>query len=136
MPEQLKPTEGELAILQILWKAGPSTVRFVHEQLNQRENIRSTGYTTTLKLMQIMYEKALLDREKQGKTHIYEPLVSESQTQQDLLMRLMNTAFGGSAMKLVMQALGNHHSTTDELDQIKAYIDSLEKEQLSDNKGS
>ncbi|MEO1053422.1 MAG: BlaI/MecI/CopY family transcriptional regulator [Bacteroidota bacterium] len=120
---KIKPTEKELEILQALWSMGPSTVRAVNEFLSVSNAV---GYTTTLKLMQIMFDKGILDRKKQGKTHVYQPLISEETTQQQLLDKLLNTAFRGSAMKLVMQALGNQKSSKKELDQIRAYLDKLE----------
>jgi predicted transcriptional regulator len=118
-----KPTEGELEILQVIWKHGPSTVRFVNDQLSGQ---RPVGYTTTLKLMQIMTDKKLLKRDTSGKTHIYSSAESQQKTQQQLIDKLMTTAFGGSAMKLVMQALGNKKSTKDEINEIRAFLDKLE----------
>ena len=116
------PTKRELEILRILWQAGPSTVRQVNEQLNQTEAV---GYTTSLKLMQIMHEKGVLSRTKSGKTHIYKAEVSEEETQRQLLDRFVDTAFQGSAMKLVMRALGNRTSTDAELDEIRKFLDEL-----------
>jgi len=118
-----KPTEKELEILQELWVNGPSTVRHINEVLAVKTGI---GYTTTLKLMQIMFEKGLLSRSKEGKTHIYTTLVTKKQTQGQMLDKLMNTVFNGSAMNLVMQALGNQQSSKAELDEIRAYLDKLE----------
>ena len=118
-----KPTNSELAILQELWKRGPSTVKVVHEALSSTRDI---GYTTALKLMQIMHEKGLLTRERQGKTHIYQPAVSQERIQNQLLNKLVDTAFQGSALKLIMQALGNQSTSTDELTQIKSFIEKLE----------
>ncbi|RMG67931.1 MAG: BlaI/MecI/CopY family transcriptional regulator [Bacteroidetes bacterium] len=124
MPPLRKPTDGELIILRILWAQGPSTVRTVNEALNVEAD-RPVGYTTTLKLMQIMHEKGLLDRTKSGKTHIYHALVDEEETRQQLVDRLVDTAFGGSALQLVMQALGSQQASQDELDEIRQYLDSL-----------
>ncbi len=124
--KSLRPTESELAILQVLWSNGPSTVRQVNEVLNE---VREVGYTTTLKLMQIMHEKELLSRTKSGKTHTYHALVSQSNTQQALLDRFVDRTFGGSMTQLVLQALGGHEASTDEIDQIRAYLDQLEKDQ-------
>ncbi|MEZ4772903.1 MAG: BlaI/MecI/CopY family transcriptional regulator [Bacteroidia bacterium] len=121
-----KPTNGELEILRILWDHGPSTVRFINDQLSTDKEV---GYTTTLKLMQIMFEKGLLERSRDGKTHIYHALVSEEDTQRQLLDRFLDTAFQGSAMKLVMQALGNHSTTSEELDEIRRFLDDLENNQ-------
>ena len=112
-----KPTESELEILQILWLHGPSSVRFVNEKLNEE---REVGYTTTLKLMQIMVDKGLALR------NIYQAAVSEADTQKRLLQKFVDTTFRGSAMKLVMQALGNHQASPEELDEIKALIEKME----------
>ena len=120
-----KPTEAELEILQVLWERGPSSVRAVNERLNER---REVGYTTTLKLMQIMVEKGLAQRNTESRTHIYRAAVSEKDTQQRLLEKFVDTAFRGSAMKLVLQALGNHRASTQELEEIKALIDRMEQE--------
>ena len=118
-----KPTEGELEILQVIWEHGPSTVRFVNDQLSQQKRV---GYTTTLKLMQIMLDKKLLKTDTTGKTHIYAASVSQQKTRQQLIDKLMTTAFGGSAMQLVMQALGNKKSTKEEINEIRAFLDQLE----------
>jgi BlaI family transcriptional regulator, penicillinase repressor len=124
MSKEIKrPTEAELEILQVLWENGSSTVRFVNEKLNK---IRLVGYTTTLKLMQIMTEKDLLSRDTQSRTHIYSVALRKEDTQKQLLDRLLETAFGGSAQKLVMQALGNHKSSKLELEEIKKFIKHLE----------
>ncbi|MEZ4917864.1 MAG: BlaI/MecI/CopY family transcriptional regulator [Saprospiraceae bacterium] len=119
----LKPTDSELAILQILWQAGPSTVRQVNEQLNTQ---REVGYTTTLKIMQIMYEKKMVTRTEAGRTHTYAAAVDEQDTQNYLLQNFVDQAFRGSAMQLVMQALGNHEASEAELDEIKALISKME----------
>ncbi len=120
----IKPTDAELEILQILWENGPCTVRFVNEQLNVKKRV---GYTTTLKFMQIMTEKKMLGRNEKNRTHIYRPLIAKEETQNLLLDKFLLNAFGGSAMKLVMQALGNHQPTQEELDEIKAYIKNVER---------
>ncbi|AMM50789.1 MULTISPECIES: BlaI/MecI/CopY family transcriptional regulator [Hymenobacteraceae] len=119
----LKPTETELEILQILWQNGPSTVRFVNEAQNK---VKETGYTTTLKLLQIMHEKNLVSRDEESRSHLYQAAVTEEDTQKHLLDRFLDTAFRGSAMKLVMQALGNRSTTPDELNQIKNLLKRLE----------
>ena len=119
-----RPTESELAILQILWENGPSTVRFVNDQLN---NEREVGYTTTLKLMQIMSEKGLVVRNTDRRTHIYTPAISEPETQRSLLDKFVDTAFRGSAVKLVLQALGQHRASKEELEAIKAIIEKQEE---------
>ena len=124
MKEKLpKPTEGELEILRIIWEQGPSTVRVVNHHLSK---VKEVGYTTTLKIMQIMAEKGLLERDTSGKTHIYRVAVSQQKTQQQLVNRVVEAAFGGSAMELVMQALGNKKSTSEEINEIRAFLDQLE----------
>ena len=120
----IKPTDAELEILQTLWKEGPSTVRSVNEKLNEKREI---GYTTTLKMMQLMTDKGILTRDESNRTHIYTAKISEESIQKNLLDRLMETAFGGSAMKLVMQALGNKKTSKEELEQIKNLINKIEK---------
>ncbi len=122
---QSKPTEAELEILQVLWENGPSSVRFVNEQLGERKEV---GYTTTLKLMQIMFEKGLVVRNTDARSHIYEAAIERDETQRNLLGTFVDNVFSGSAMNLVMQALGNHKASKDELDQIKALIEKIEKE--------
>jgi predicted transcriptional regulator len=126
MTNEIRPSDGELEILQILWKHGPSTVREVNDLLNTDQD-RSTGYTTTLKIMQIMFEKGLLKRDDSQRTHIYSPAVREGKVQSALLDRFLNAAYKGSASKLALQLLGNHKTTPDELAAIKALIDQLEK---------
>jgi predicted transcriptional regulator len=120
---KIKPTESELEILQLLWLLGPSTVRTINEELNK---VKTTGYTTTLKLMQIMAEKGLVSRIKDGRNHIYSAAVEQQAAQRQLLDKLLHGVFGGSASKLVMQALGNHEATKKELEEIKKYIEKLE----------
>ncbi len=118
-----KPTESELEILQVLWQNGPSTVRFVHEELSKN---KEAGYTTTLKLMQIMAEKEMLKADKSSRSHIYHPAMEEEKTQQQLLNRFLDAAFRGSASKMVMQALGNSTTSKEELDEIRNLLDKLE----------
>lgn len=118
-----KPTEKELEILQVLWQEGPATVRDVNDRLSEKREI---GYTTTLKIMQIMHDKGLVTRKKDGKTHIYAPVLSEQDAQSSMIKDLMDTAFKGSAMRLVMGALGARKSSPQELEKIRAYLDSLE----------
>lgn len=121
-----KPTDSELEILQVLWENGPSSVRFVNDQLSER---REVGYTTTLKLMQIMHEKGLVVRNTDTKSHIYEAAIERDATQRTLLGTFVDNVFSGSAMDLVMQALGNHKASADELSQIKALIEKMEREE-------
>ncbi|MEI6410586.1 MAG: BlaI/MecI/CopY family transcriptional regulator [Bacteroidota bacterium] len=123
----MKPTDSELEILQLLWELGPSTVRTVNERLNTR---RDVGYTTTLKLMQIMFEKGIVTRNEEGRTHLYTAAIAEAETQNLLLQEFVDQAYRGSAMKLVMQALGNHEASSAELDEIKALIAQMEQQQL------
>ena len=119
----LKPTEAELAILQTLWVRGQATVREVNDELSK---IREVGYTTTLKLMQIMTDKGLLSRQKKGKLHIYKPKITQSDTQKKMLDRILETAFQGSSINLMMQVLGNRKTSSEELKKIREYIEKLE----------
>ena len=119
-----KPSDNELKILQILWDHGPSSVRDVHEKISQNKD---AGYTTTLKLMQIMAAKGLAVRDTSSRTHIYAAAISEQKTKKDLLSSFISATFKGSAASLVMQALGNSDATQSELDEIKALISSIEK---------
>ncbi|TAD88913.1 MAG: BlaI/MecI/CopY family transcriptional regulator [Bacteroidetes bacterium] len=121
----IKPTESELEVLQILWETGGSTVRFVNDKLNEH---REVGYTTTLKIMQLMHEKGLLNRDDSERSHLYTAQYSREVAQKTFLDRLTETVFGGSAMRLVMQALGNRKTSTSELDEIKKLIEQIEKE--------
>ncbi len=121
----IKPTESELEILNILWQKGPSTVKEVHEQLAATKNV---GYTTTLKIMQIMLDKQLVNRDASSKIHIYKAAVDKELAQGQMVQRLIETVFNGSAMQMVMQALGNHTATNDELAMIKEYLDQKTKE--------
>ena len=130
----LRTTDSELEILEILWETGTATVREVNEELERKG--RNVGYTTTLKMMQIMTEKGLLDREMEGRTHVYLPLLQARAARNAMIDRVANAAFGGSAMKLVLQALGNHKATPDELREIKTLIAELEKEQKNDGHGN
>lgn len=120
----LKPTESELEILNVLWEKQSASVRTVHEAL---ADFKDAGYTTTLKLMQIMYDKKLLSRDDSSKTHIYSPAVSKENTQNQFLNRMINGLFSGSASDLVMQALGNNNTSDAELDRIRKLIDELKQ---------
>ena len=126
MPQKIKPTDAELEILQVLWTYGPSTVRFVNEKLKSG---RDVGYTTTLKVMQIMTEKGMLKRDKQSRTHVYEANVEEKETKNQLIDKFITTLFDGSTSGMVLQALGNKKCTTQELDEIRKLIDSIENDQ-------
>lgn len=120
----VKPTESELEILQVLWKKGTCSVRDVHEELAKSKD---AGYTTTLKLMQIMFEKGLVDRDSSAKTHIYKALVSREQAQQTALDKMISTVFDGSTASLVIQALGSHRASNEEIDAIKKYLDQFDQ---------
>jgi len=122
--KNLKPTESELEILQILWDKEQATVREVHEELSKTKD---SGYTTTLKLLQIMFEKGLVTRDESNKTHIYTPAISRQRTQKQFLDKMINTLFEGSSTQLVLQALGNQKASKDELDEIQKYLDNLKK---------
>lgn len=128
MSKVSKPTESELQILRVLWQTGKTNVRAVNEVLNESQE-KEIGYTTTLKIMQIMHEKGLLSREKDGRTHLYEPAVAQETIQKTLTDRLLDSVFGGSAMKLVMQALGNKKTSKEELEQIKKLIQDIENDE-------
>lgn len=123
--KKLKPTESELEILQILWKCGASSVRFVNDELNKNKQV---GYTTSLKIMQIMADKNLVSRIKDGRTHIYSAAIEQKDTQNQLLKKLVDGVFAGSAKNLVMQALGNHEASKSELEEIRKFINDLEEE--------
>ncbi len=118
-----RPTDAELAILRVLWERGSSTVRDVHEELNSN---RPTGYTTALKLLQIMTKKGLVNRDETHRTHIYQAALTEAQTQKQLVSDLLDRAFGGSAQKLVMQALATKKTSPEELAQIRRLLKELE----------
>jgi BlaI family penicillinase repressor len=124
MNNNIKPTDSELEILNILWSKGPSTVREVHEVLEQSKD---AGYTTTLKLMQIMHDKTLLKRDATNKSHVYTANVSQEKTQGQLVKRMIDNVFNGSASGLVMQALGSYKADSEEMNKIKKYLDDLEK---------
>lgn len=126
MIKQIKPTEGELEILQVLWDNGKATVRDVHEIIVQTK--KDAGYTTTLKLMQIMFEKGLVSRDDSAKTHIYKPLVSREKTQKQFVGKMISSLFGGSSSQLVMQALGSHSHSKEELDEIQKFLDNLKNQ--------
>jgi BlaI family penicillinase repressor len=121
--KKIKPTAAELEILNILWKYKSATVKFVHEKINHKKNV---GYTTTLKIMQNMAAKNIVRRKLKGKSHVYIPVLKQEETQNLLLNGFLETAFSGSASKLVMQVLGNHKTSKEELKQIKELINKLD----------
>jgi BlaI family penicillinase repressor len=122
--DTIKPTDSEMEILNILWDKGPGTVRDVHEVLQKNKD---AGYTTTLKLMQIMHDKKLLTRNVSAKSHVYTANVSQQKTQGQMLKRMIDNVFNGSASQLVMQALGDHKTDKKELEEIKRYLEEIEK---------
>jgi predicted transcriptional regulator len=126
MNQNIKPTESELEILNILWSKGACTVRDVHEVLEQNKD---AGYTTTLKLMQIMHDKNLLTRDASARSHVYSANVSQEKTQGQLVKKLIDNVFNGSAAQLVMQALGNHKTDKKELEEIRMYLKEMENKQ-------
>ena len=123
MNKPIKATEKELEILQIVWSKDAVSVKEVHEALGGDD---SNGYTTILKMMQIMHEKGLVTRQKRGKLHLYKAVHSLENTRQHLLDKMIETVFQGSASQLVMSALGNSKSSKEELQQIKDYLEKLE----------
>ncbi|MCT4639704.1 MAG: BlaI/MecI/CopY family transcriptional regulator [Bacteroidales bacterium] len=123
--QKYKPTDSELEILQILWTEGECTVREIYEKLKDKRNI---GYTTTLKTMQIMFEKGILSREKSKRTHLYKAELKKEETERVMVSKLLNSVFEGSAVKLVMRALGSNKTSKEELEKIKDLIDEIEKE--------
>jgi predicted transcriptional regulator len=124
-PTTPRPTDAELAILRVLWERGPSTVRQVHEVLGRE---RPTAYTTALKLLQIMIDKGLVRRDETDRTHVYQARWSEEQTQRQLVRDLLERAFGGSASKLVVQALAAKRASAEELGEIRKLIDGRQAE--------
>jgi BlaI family penicillinase repressor len=125
MAELPRPTDAELAILRVLWRRGPSTVKDVHEELAR---ITPTGYTTTLKQLQIMAEKGLVDRDESQRAHLYTTRLAAEQTQTQLVRDLLDRAFEGSASRLVLRALSSRSATPEELAEIRELLDQLEGE--------
>jgi predicted transcriptional regulator len=124
MSKPFKPTESELEILSILWEKQTATVRDVHQIVQLTKEV---GYTTTLKLMQIMHEKGLVTRNETSKTHIYTPNLSKDKAQEQYMSKMIKTLFSGSTSQLVLQALGKHKPTSQDLKEIKNLIEQLEK---------
>jgi BlaI family penicillinase repressor len=118
-----RPTPGELEILRVLWDRGPSTVREVQETLGAE---RGAGYTTVLKLLQIMAEKDLVRRDESARAHVYAARVPETQTQRQLVRDLVDRAFGGSAAQLVVQALSGRRASAEEIERIRRLLDEIE----------
>ena len=126
MSKAFKPTESELEILSILWEKGSATVREVHNIIFKTKEV---GYTTTLKLMQIMHEKGIVNRDVSSKTHVYVPNFEQSKAQEQYVGKMIKTLFSGSTSQLVMQALGNHQTSNSDLKEIKDLIAQLEKKE-------
>ena len=127
-----KPTDAELEILQVLWQHGPSTVRAVNDHLSQRRQAE-VGYTTTLKILQLMRDKGLVRRDDADRSHVYRAAVREQETQSLLLDKFVEATFGGSALKLVMQALGSRSTTDEELAQIRRLLNDIEIQNSTSN---
>ena len=123
---EIKPTESELEILQIIWEKGQCSVRDVHDVL---EKTKDAGYTTTLKLMQIMHDKGLVERDTSAKTHLYKAVITREQAQNTAVSKILATVFNGSSSQLIMQVLSNQQSSKEELDMIKDYLNQLENKQ-------
>ena len=122
-PKLPRPTDSELGILRVLWDRGPSTVREVHEALRD-----GSGYTTILKLMQIMTEKGLVVRDESQRAHVYSARATQEKTQRQLVTDLLDRAFGGSPAQLAMQALSTKKTSPEELAELRRLLDSLDKE--------
>jgi predicted transcriptional regulator len=123
-PDRPQPTHAELEILRVLWERGPSTVREVYDELKRAKPV---GYTTVLKFMQLMADKGLVRRNEEQRAHIYESMVPRESTQRQLVRDLLDRAFGGSAMQMVMQALSAKRATPAEIDQIRKLLDEYEE---------
>ena len=121
-----KPTDGELEILHELWKRGPSTVREIHEALTEKQE--GTGYTTVLKLLQIMHTKGLVSRDDSSRAHVYQAAIKEEEVQATMVEKLMDRVFKGSAQQLVLRALSLKRSTPEELAEIRKILDNLEND--------
>jgi BlaI family transcriptional regulator, penicillinase repressor len=124
LEELPEPTRAQLEILQVLWKFGPSTVRLVNDQLNQQK--QSLSYTSTLKLMQIMHEKGMLQRNETNMTHIYSTQLEEQRTKGVVLKKFVDSMYNGSVKSLMLELLGNKETSTQEWDKIKDMLNQLE----------
>jgi BlaI family transcriptional regulator, penicillinase repressor len=121
----LRPTEAELEILQVLWGRDGCTVRDVHEILHARGG---TGYTTALKMLQVMYDKGLVERDDRQRAHVYRAAVSKERTQKNFLSDILRRVFDGSPSRLVLQALGDHKASREELHEIRALLNRLDRD--------
>ena len=126
-----RPTDAELEILNVLWQRGAATVREVHDELSAR---KATLYTTVLKMLQIMTEKGLVERDESQRAHLYRARLARDETQRQLLNHLLARAFDGSATKLVMQALSAREASAEELTEIRAMLDRFERGRVAGNK--
>jgi predicted transcriptional regulator len=124
--KDIAPTKTELDVLQVLWQYGPSTVRFVHDKLNEQKNI--VQYTSTLKLMQVMKEKGMLDRDETNMKHIYSPAVAEAKVKGNLLGRFVDSMYNGSASSLMLALLDNDKTSEEELKKINELLNKLDKD--------
>ncbi|HET7930090.1 MAG TPA: BlaI/MecI/CopY family transcriptional regulator [Rhodanobacteraceae bacterium] len=120
-----RPTDAEFAILQVLWERGACTVRDVHEVLHRRDG---TGYTTALKMLQVMHDKGLVARDESQRAHVYSAVASKERTQKKFLSDMLQRVFDGSPSRLVLQALGDHKASREELDEIRALLNRLDAE--------
>lgn len=123
---ELKPTESELEVLQVIWEKEPCTVRDVHEELVKSKDV---GYTSTLKLMQIMFDKGLVARDTSARSHLYTALITREQAQTTAINKIIDTVFNGSSTSLIIKALGQHFSSRKELDVIKDYLKQFDEPQ-------
>lgn len=124
---QGSPTDSELEVLHLLWENGETSVRFINDKLKEK---REVGYTTTLKIMQIMYEKGMVERNTESRSHLYKAVVKEENTKGKLLRSFIANTFKGSAQAMVMHALGDHQASQEELEQLKALIGQIENKTI------
>lgn len=129
MRRDAKPTDAELEILQVLWEHGPCSVRLVNDKISEKKEV---GYTTTLKLMQIMAEKGIATRDTSSRRHLYEAAIPRSETQHHLLQKLADLAFDGSSVRLAMRALGDERATKEEIAKLRDLLDQLEENNGND----
>jgi len=123
--KKIEPTKSELEILQVLWEHGPSPVRFVMEELNKK---RALNYTAVLRLMQLMADKGILNRDQSQMQHVYQVVEEEHKTKEHLLDKFLDTLYKGSAASLIMHLVGNKKATKEDLKKIKALVDKMERE--------
>lgn len=119
----IKPSETELEILQILWSRGDSTVKQVNDTMNETKKV---GYTTTLKIMQIMFQKGMLKRDETSRSHVYQAMINASSVEDSMIKKLVNGVFGGSTSEMILSALGSQKASKEELTKIKEFIKNIE----------